>query len=320
MEHIRNTSKLVLLLSCLLYVAACSKKHEEPVTIAVNPWPGYAFLYLAESEGFFNKHGLNIKLAEVESLADGQRSYIHGRVDGLASTIVEAVHAHYASGRHLNVVLISDYSNGGDVILAKTPIDSVVELKGKRVGCELGSLGVFMLDRAMAKYGMKLGDVEVVHVEQTEAKDMLLNSQIDAYVTYPPVSLELIAALPLETIFSSAEIPSVVVDTVSVNNQVLAVNPKFQSQFRAAWHDAVVYFRENPALASQALAARLGMSSDEFNETLGGLTVLDGDAQIELFSDSERLRQKVLNVCESLLQTKTSSFSCESERELFTGQ
>ena len=137
-------------------LSGCDQNSTPPVTIAVNPWPGYAFLHLAEEKNFFEAHDLNIKVVPVDSLSDAQRAYVHGRVDGMASTVVESVHAHYSAGRPLSVILVSDYSNGGDVILTNDSIDSVAELKSKRVGCEVGSLGVFMLQRALAQQRFKL--------------------------------------------------------------------------------------------------------------------------------------------------------------------
>jgi hypothetical protein len=45
----------------------------------------------------------------------------------------------------LKVIPIPDYSNGGDVIIADTRIGNMLGLKGKRIGCEVSSLGIYIL-------------------------------------------------------------------------------------------------------------------------------------------------------------------------------
>ncbi|MEC4728919.1 ABC transporter substrate-binding protein [Shewanella sp. D64] len=219
-----------LLLSLML--TACShepltNKITITITIAINPWSGYELLYLAEKR-FFKDVGLNIELAH----SDAQRAYISGRVDGFASTIVEAVQAQEFGGAPLKVVLLADYSNGGDVILSQAPYQSLSDLKGKKIGCEVSSLGIYILARALTVHGMSLNDVEVVNVEQGNALQSLDSGLIDAMVSYPPYSFEILndPQQANHKIFTTAEIPNEILDTVSFSTKVIKENPNLVSK------------------------------------------------------------------------------------------
>ena len=156
---------LGLLLGFCLQGCNSDQENQGLVTIGINPWPGYEFLYLAEQKGFFKQVGANIKLVQLASLTDAQETYIEGHTDGMTSTLTEVVQAPFLGGKPLNVVLVTDYSNGGDVIIASKDIPDLTSLKGKTVGCEVSSLGIFILQRALKTVGLTLSDVTVVNVE-----------------------------------------------------------------------------------------------------------------------------------------------------------
>lgn len=76
-------------LIAVVILTGCSKQaQQEKIRLAINPWPGYEFLYLAGQKGFFVEHGLNVEIVELSSLADVQRIYIQGRVDALARRLL----------------------------------------------------------------------------------------------------------------------------------------------------------------------------------------------------------------------------------------
>ena len=137
--------RFALCVCVLALLTACAKKEPRPITIAINPWPGYELLYLAEKKQFFEKVGANIKLYQLGSLSDAQRAYLNGQVDGLTSTLIEAVQAQVLGGQALKIIMVPDYSNGGDVIVSNKSASSISDLKGKTIGCEVSSLGIYIL-------------------------------------------------------------------------------------------------------------------------------------------------------------------------------
>jgi NitT/TauT family transport system substrate-binding protein len=266
----------------------------------MNPWPGYEFLYLAEQKGFFEKVGANIRLVQMSSLSDGQRAYVGGRVDGICGTMIEAVQASFLSEESLKIIMVTDYSNGGDVILANTSISKLADLQGKTVGAEINSLGIFVLQRALELSGMTLADVNVVNVEQLYGEQAMKNGELDAFVSYPPVSVSLLKDEGVSKIFSSADIPREVIDIVALNENVLSEKPELVSQLRDAWQMALDYTKTNPEDAVAIMAEREGISVDDFKSALDEVVILSKDDQEKLFENSDELQKSAIAVCRTL--------------------
>ncbi len=301
---------ILSLFPALLLLNSCSQVREEPIKIAINPWPGYEYLYLAHEKGFFDQVGLNIRLVPLSSLSDAQRAYMLGRVDGLTSTLIEVVQSQILSDRPLKIILLTDFSNGGDVIIANSDIKEVADLKGRRIGAELSSLGLYMLHRALETSGLNLDDVELLNIEQSGGATAMQNKTIDAYVTYPPVSIELLATEANHTIFTSAKIPFEIIDTISISDEVLTKNPEVVIKLRKAWDMALKFASENPQIANELMAKRERISTEDFSAALNGISVLRVEEQQEFFQSPEKLQNRAIDVCKILVRVNALDTDC----------
>lgn len=300
--------KWILLLSCML-VVSCGKQDQKNVRIAINPWPGYEFLYLADQKGIFEEVGLDIELVELASLADVQRTYLQGRVDGMASTMIEVVHAVGESSEPLTLVLLPDYSNGGDVIVTRKDLGSLSELKGKTVSAELGSLGMFMLHLGLQKVGLGLEDVNLDNSEQLEIQGLLSSNRIDAAVTYPPFSTQILRDPNYHVLFDSSEVPQQVIDVVSIKSSVIEQDPEWVTRFHQAWGEALEFSRNHSEEAYAIMAEREGITVEEFEQALLGLQLVGENRQTSVLSDRS-LINNAKEVCSVLSENRSINFEC----------
>lgn len=296
-------------------LTACDQSSKPPlVRIAINPWPGYELLFVAEKMGYFKEEGLNIKLLQVASLVDVQRTYNQGRADGFTSTIVEAITTAAIGGEKMSIVLVPDYSFGGDMIIANKSITNVSDLKGKRVGVETGSLGIVILQKALMKKGLSWKDIKYVNLEQLKMNNKLEEGVIDATVTYPPFSTEILRNSKYHSVFSTREIPKEVIDIVVVNNRVLSKDPEWVNKFHRAWFKALAYLKHNKTAAIQIMSSREGVSAEEFEMALSDLYLLKKDEVKEILK-SDELKENIRSVCETLLDLKAIDTECQSINE-----
>jgi len=302
---------LLGLIFIVLCLSACGKKETPPVEIAINPWPGYEFLFLAEQKGFFKEVGLNAKLVQLGSLSDAQRSYVNGYTDGLASTVIEAVQAQILGNKPLEIVMVPDYSNGGDVVITRKEFSNISELKGKNIGCEVSSLGIFLLQRALAKAGLNLKDVNIVNVEQMNGEKLMQNKTIDAFISYPPVSINILKQKEFHTVFNSAEIPEEIIDTISISKKALAQNPGFVPKLHKVWQMALDYYQHHPEDALNIMATREGISSEDFEGVLSDLKIVNFEGQKEIFQSPDKLQQSVIEVCKTLVDSDAINANCK---------
>ena len=307
----------ILLLFFLISLSSCSQKEEQVVAVAINPWPGYEILYLAEKLGYFKDVGANVKLVQLSSLADAQRAYISGRTEGFGSTLIESVQSQFLGGKPGKVVMVPDYSNGGDVILTNKSLTSVADLRDKRVGAELASLGLYLLHRALTQQGLSVEDVTLINTEQLRGKDALDSGKIDAFVSYPPASIDVLADDNYHVIFSSSEIPGDIIDVVTLSDEVIQRHPTLPGKLMEAWQRALDYANANPDQAFAIMAEREGVSSEDFAIVFREeLKILSADEQITLFKKPEILQQKADDVCQLMKELNSITGDCADIADL----
>ncbi|TMO54749.1 nitrate ABC transporter [Pseudoalteromonas phenolica] len=312
-------SKKIMLFIFILFLVSCKNDPPHTLRIAINPWPGYEVLHLAKEKGFFKQAGLNVELIRVASLADTQRVYLNNKVDGLTSTLIEAIQIQSFAVRPLTIALITDYSLGGDAIIAHKSIANMAALKGKTVGTEVSSLGIYVLQRGLQKHKLSLNDVTIKNVEQMSGIKEMNKGEISAYVTYPPISTELLKNPNYHVIFDSGQIPKEVVDIVSISQSYLKKHPETLEKLWQVWQLSYEFIQTHPDEAMTKMAKLEGLDIDEFAKAFSGLEMQTGDAQSELINH-QFLNNVTKQVCETLWSIKSIDEPCGFVSSIFFNQ
>ena len=310
-------SSIVILLIALLI--GCSRSPDVPIRLGVNVWPGYEYLFLAQELGYYEMEGVNIQLVETGSLDDLRSAFERGKIDGMASSVIEVVQAAANTGRVATIFMIPDYSNGADVIISNESVKDVGELRGKKVGLEVGSLGEFMVARALQDYDMSLQDIVVVPMSQEQMLQAMDEKQVDAVMTYPPVSVELAKNPKNSILFTSADIPGEVMDVVTLSREVIKKNPELPKKIINVWQRALTYAKENPERAHKISADREGITPEEFASALEGVKLLSFQEQKLLFENNSTIRN-VLNLVKNVIIVEDQRKNIPKEEEfIFDG-
>src|SRR5215211_1246205 len=126
----------------------------------------------------------------------------------------------------MQVPLVIDFSDGADLLLAKTDIADVSGRRGRSVGVTLSPLDIFFLTRALELHGMTLQDVSLVYVRTADIMEALREGKVDAITAYPPNSTEVERAGLAHPIFSSSRIPGEIVDVLALDEAVIRKRPE----------------------------------------------------------------------------------------------
>lgn len=266
-----------------LVVAGCPQPVQEPIRIGINTWPGYELLHLASRLGYFEDEGVSVRILEFTSLADCRRALERGQLDGAGTTIVELVEARDNGRGDLRLVMAFDYSNGGDVILAQPKIDSIKQLKGASVAVEHGSVGVYVLGRALADAGLKLSDVTVHSMDQLSGDEAFRKGEVDAYVSYPPFSTAILASGGANRLFDTSQIPGDVLDVLVLDERTLTQRTDDVRRLFNAYDRAATFVARNPEQAYAMMAQREQVTSAEFRRSF------EQDIHVYTRSDQPRL-------------------------------
>ena len=243
---------------------------EKPLRIAVQPWIGYQFIFLAKLEGWLPLEGL--QLLETTNTVDSVAALVDGRAEGAALTLDEVLRLR-DQGIDLSIVLVFDVSAGADAVLAKPEIKTLPDLKGKRLAVETSSLGAVMLTKVLELGGLKREDLTIVPMS-FDHFETWNNSKPDAIITYEP-TLSKLLALGLVSVCDSRSLPQVLIDVLAVRPEAAERHDKILRKLIAGHFRALKLWQSNPIDTSYRLSTLVGVKPEEVKTTFKGLDLPD---------------------------------------------
>lgn len=296
----RVSAWLIFSLFCALLLSCSRQTPATPVRIGINAWPGYEFIALAEQLGYFKDEGLNVKLIPFQTLADGSRAFEKHQIDIMGATLMELYTMREVPGVRPVAFLVADFSNGSDMLLARKPISSVADLKGKKIGLERGTVDVLTAANALVSAQLSFDDVTLVTLPQPSVIKALLAGEIDAAITYPPFATEALAQADIVRLFDTSQTPGAIVDVLISSNAYFQERPADLGKIARAYFRAQNYYQTQPKDAIARMAAREGISAEEFSAGLAGLKLVPQQEQINFLGRQGKILQLLTDTHKTL--------------------
>ncbi|MEB3340444.1 ABC transporter substrate-binding protein [Okeania sp.] len=238
-----------------------------PLRVAINLWPGYETLYLARSLGYYEN--TLVTLLDFPSGTEQVRAFRNNNLESAAISMDQALEL-ATTNPDVRIITVVDFSEGGDVILAKPEIPNLQALKGKRVGVEANALGAYIITRALEKAGMTIEDIQVVSLGLSEHERAFKDDMIDAVVTFGPARTQLLS-FGAKEIFNSSQIPGEIVDVLISQKTAIANQSKDVQALVNGQFQALNYLAQNPQDSARRIAPRTQVTPEEFLEANKGL-------------------------------------------------
>jgi NitT/TauT family transport system substrate-binding protein len=275
MEFKRCINRTVAALSISLGLLAAPSASYADVSIGYSDWPGWVAWQVAIDKGWFKEAGVVAKFEWFDYSAS-MDAFSAGKIDGVLMTNGDALVTGAAGGKGI-MIMLTDYSNGNDMIVAKSGIKSIKDLKGKKVAVEVGLVEHLLLLNSLKKAGMKESDVTLVNAKTNEMPQVLASGDVSAVGAWQPISGQAMKSVPgSHPITTSSDEPGLIYD-------VLAVSPASAKQHRDDWlklmkvWDRVVAYINDPKTQPDAvkiMAAKSGVSPEEYLPMLKGTKLL----------------------------------------------
>jgi NitT/TauT family transport system substrate-binding protein len=256
--------------------------------IAYSDWPGWVAWEIAIQKGWFKEAGVDVDFKWFE-YAPSMEAYSAGKVDAVAVTNGDAL-VTGSSGGKSTCIVANDYSDGNDMIVAKPGIKTVAQLKGKKIGVEVGLVDHFLLITALKSAHLTEKDVTLKNVPTDQTPQLLKSGEVDAVAAWQPNSGNALKELPGSTaIFTSANAPGLIYD-------LLCVNPRSLAEHKADWAKVVkTWFRvtdfiadpKNLDEAAKIMSARVGLTPEQYKPLMKGTHLLNLAENIKHYKKAE---------------------------------
>lgn len=259
-----------------------------PLKVGYSDWPGWVAWQVAIDKGWFKEAGVEVDFEWFDYSAS-MEAFGAGKID--AVTVTNGDTLVMGSGGSKGVmIMLTDYSNGNDMIVGKAGMKKLAELKGKKVGLESGLVEHLLLLNGLSKAGLKDTDVEIVNVKTNDTPQVLTDPGISAIGAWQPVSGQAMKGSPgARPLYTSADQPGLIYDVVTVSPTSFAARKDDWAKFVKVW-DKVVAFIEDPKTQPEAvkmMAARSGVPPEEYVRFLKGTKLLSLAEGAKVFKDAE---------------------------------
>merc|ERR1712000_508163 len=166
----------------------------EPLKIGYSDWPGWVAWEIAIEKKMFEKEGVDVQFEWFDYVAS-MDAFAAGQLDAVSMTNGDAL-VTGSTGAQSVMILVNDYSDGNDMIIGAPGIESIKDLKGKKIGVEIGFVDHLLLLKGLEKAGMTEADVELVNVPTNETPQALASGQVDAIGAWQPSSGQALTLVP----------------------------------------------------------------------------------------------------------------------------
>ena len=267
----RGLSALALAASLLSAPAYAA----EPLRIGYSDWPGWVAWQVAIDKGWLKEVGVEAKFEWFDYSAS-MDAFSAGKLDAVTCTNGDAL-VMGGNGAKNVMILLTDYSNGNDMIVGKPGVKSLADLKGKKVGLEVGLVEHLLLIDGLQKAGIKESDVTLVNAKTNETPQVLASGDVAAIGAWQPIAGQAMrGAAGARPLYTSADRPGLIYDVVTVTPASLASRRADWIKLVGLW-DRVVDYIENPKTQADAvaiMAAKVGIEPATFTRFLKGTKLM----------------------------------------------
>lgn len=224
------------------------------------------------------KYGINVAEHVFAKGPDIMPAIVAGDID-LAALASDGAIAGRANG--VPIYAVAGFAQGGArmVVGKDTPIRSLRELKGKRVGVTRGGAQELLLYAVLDKAGLswsttadKTKDIEVVFLPFADLNQALAAKQIDAMMQSEPQSSQAIRRQIGRELLKPYDTALGQPKRLLVMSERLYRNRELALRVVKCFVDATAQFVKNPAMAEQYVRERMfrnELTHDEFQDAIG---------------------------------------------------
>ena len=260
------------------------------LTIAYSDWPGWVAWDVGLKKGWFDAAGVKVDFKWFEYVPS-MEAFSAGKVDAVAMTNGDQL-VTGASGAPSVALVLNDYSNGNDMVVAKAGIDRLDQLKGKKVGVEVGFVSHLLLLNALKAANMSDKDIEIVNVPTDQTPQALKSGNVDAIVAWQPNSGQALREVAgSKAIFTSSNVPGIIYDVLAVNPKSLAERQADWEKVAGVWFQIVDYIADerNRSDVLAIMSARVGLEPAQYAGLMNGTFLLGAEGNTKHYRPGDSL-------------------------------
>lgn len=207
-------------------------------------------VYIAQSKGYFDEHGIEVNILPVGSAVERNQLMQAGRADGMINEISGAALFNRDQNR-VKIVAIARSPRGESPLfrvlaLPGNEIRGPVDLAGREIGVSKNTIIEYVTQRLLVEAGVASEDIRYRSVPVLpERLQLLLAGKIEAVTLPDPLAASGMAAGAIDVV-NDLELPEASASVITFSTQTITAHPEAVRGFLAAWDQAIGVLNESP--------------------------------------------------------------------------
>ncbi|OLE25730.1 MAG: sulfonate ABC transporter substrate-binding protein [Actinobacteria bacterium 13_1_20CM_3_71_11] len=276
------------------------------VTIGFSAWPGWFPWQVAQEKGLFAKNGVDVEMKYFDSYTDSLNALATGNLNANSQTLNDTLSS-VSGGAKQTIVLVNDNSTGNDQIIARPGINSIADLKGKKVAAEQGTVDHYLLLLALKKAGLTEQDIQFTPLATDAAAAAFVAGKVDAVGVFAPFTTTALGLKGSKAIATSKDFPGAIPDHLVFNSDFVKAHADQVQAIVKTWFDTLAWIAANKAEATAIMAKRGGVSVDDYQSYDAGTTIFTRQQNLDAFahgSSPANLDYQADQIADFLVSTK----------------
>jgi NitT/TauT family transport system substrate-binding protein len=261
-----------------------------PLRVGYSDWPGWVAWEIALEKGWFQEEGVDVEFLWMDYVAS-MDGYVAGNLDAVCMTNGDAL-VTGATGKPSIAIIINDYSNGNDMLIARPGIATVADLKGKKLGLEEGFVSHLFAIKALEAHGLSAADVEIVNTPTNETPQVLASGAVDAISAWQPSSGQALKTVAgSSALVTSKDLPGIIYDLLYVSAESLEERRADWAKVVKVWYRVIDFIGDEAHFdeALEILAKRVSLKPEEYEPFFDGTYLLSLDEAVAAFEVTPEL-------------------------------
>ena len=239
----------------------------ESITFATVPTAATTLIYIAQDQHFFAANGLSVNIKDYNTGTATTEALLKGDVDIAWVAEFPFVHRAFAKEKISIIAVVGRFNEQYLFGRKDRGINTVADLKGKKIGIPRDTIAEFYLGRFLDLHGMAVQNVTIVDVGAQQSVDAILGGRVDGVVAWEPYSSQMRTQLADSAVALPIQSGQPGYGAITGRNDWIKGHPEIVNRFLKSLAQAEDYLTRNPAAAKGILQKRLKYD-EVFTETI----------------------------------------------------
>lgn len=289
------------------------------MNLAIDEWVGYIPIVKGDAAGIYEKYGIDLNLYVINDSTQSSNAMIKGELDGAGYTINRVAflsNKFKNAGVKIVMPYITNYSNGGDGLIALSSIKTINDLVGAKIGVPQFTESQAMLVWFVNQSGLSQKEKDdiinnlILFETADEAAKAFFAGRIDVAGTWQPYLTQAENMTDSHILFSTASSTKLIMSGIIFREDYATQNADVVSRFIDATLEASSLYSSNEY--NKELSNMMPMFSGMSDEDIAGMTM---DAKLTTWAnnmdilkeDAKLIYTNMCKVWESIGETVDNS-------------